>query len=132
MREPERFYHGFVLGLMVDLREKYSILSNRESGLGRYDILAEPLDGTGTVFILEFKVYDPKNEKTLEDTVKSALKQIEEMEYDASLLAKGYRKGQIVHYGFAFKGKKVLIGMDPYHNEVRRKPGFGTVGMKLF
>ncbi len=108
--EPERFYHGFVLGLLVDLREDYVVTSNRESGYGRYDIMLEPLDPKNDAFILEFKVRDPKNEKSMEETVATALSQIEEKQYEANLILKGIPKEKIRKYGFAFEGKNVLIG----------------------
>ncbi len=108
--EPERFYHGFVLGLLAELRGRYAVTSNRESGFGRYDVMLEPLNGTDDAFILEFKVYDPEEESTLEDTVKAALAQIGEKRYAAALEAKGIVPERIRAYGFAFEGKKVLIG----------------------
>ncbi len=111
-KEPERFYHGFVLGLIVDFRFDYRITSNRESGFGRYDVVLEPKDKTGNAYIFEFKVQDPEDEKSLQDTVNVALAQIKEKNYDADLIAKGTPIERIRHYGFAFKGKEVLIGSD--------------------
>lgn len=109
--EPERFYNGFVLGLMVDLQDKYHITSNRESGFGRYDIMLEPVEiGQSDAIILEFKVIDPESEADLNATVNSALEQIRHKQYDAQLLARGFRPDQIRAYGFAFQGKQVLIG----------------------
>lgn len=108
--EPERFYHGFVLGLIVELTGHYVITSNRESGFGRYDIMIEPRDKNKDAMIIEFKVYNPNREESLEDTVSAALKQIEEKEYAASLIARGIPLEHIRKYGFAFEGKKVLIG----------------------
>ncbi len=108
--DPERFYHGFVLGLLVDLAGKYQVTSNRESGYGRYDVMLTPLDKASDGMILEFKVYDPEEERSLEDTVQSALRQIEEKKYEQSLLDGGIPKERIRKYGFAFEGKKVLIG----------------------
>ena len=107
---PERFYHGFVLGLIVELAGKYRVTSNRESGFGRYDVMLEPLEKTKDAFVLEFKVFNPRKEKTLEDTVANALQQINEKDYDCELLSRGIQKENIFHYGFAFEGKKVLIG----------------------
>ena len=108
--KSSRFYHGFVLGLLVDLAEDYIVTSNRESGFGRYDVMIEPKDRSKEAFILEFKVYNPKKEDSLEETVENALIQIEEKQYETNLSAKGIPIDNIKKYGFAFKGKKVLIG----------------------
>ena len=111
-KAPENFFHGFVLGLMVDQTENYIITSNRESGYGRYDIMLEPIDKTNEKYpgiIIEFKVINPRKESSLEETVAVALKQIEEKNYDAELIKRGVKEENIHHYGFAFRGKEVLI-----------------------
>ena len=95
---------------MVDLGNQYVITSNRESGFGRYDIMLEPRQREDDALIIEFKVYNSKRDTSLEETVKAALDQIEEKDYEASLIAKGIPKERIRKYGFAFCGKEVLIG----------------------
>ncbi len=108
---PERFYHGFVLGLMVELAGRFRIMSNRESGFGRYDIMLVPVDQEkDNAYIIEFKVHKPAKEKGLEETVKHALNQIEEKQYAVQLISEGMRPDQIRKYGFAFAGKTCLIG----------------------
>ena len=107
--EPERFYHGFVLGLLVEVRDLYEVRSNRESGYGRYDVILIPRNLDRDAMILEFKVKETE-EKTLQETVQKALAQIEIKKYDAELKERGIPKERIRHYGFAFEGKKVLIG----------------------
>ena len=110
VNEPERFYHGLVLGLLVELRDRYTVKSNRESGYGRYDIMLEPKDELNDDgIIIEFKVLDDSEEKTLHDTANNAIKQITDMNYAAELMEKGLPAERIHFYGFAFQGKNVLI-----------------------
>ena len=106
---PERFYHGFVLGLIVELKGRYHISSNRESGYGRYDVMLEPVNETDLAFVLEFKTSE-EGEKTLQDTVAAARKQIQDKQYTRVLETRGIKPERIRCYGFAFQGKKVLIG----------------------
>ena len=109
-KEPERFYHGFVLGLLVDNAKNYVVKSNRESGYGRYDVMMEPKDVKDVAIIMEFKVFDTEDEEeTLADTAANALKQIEEKKYDTDLLKRGIPAEHILKYGFAFEGEKCLI-----------------------
>ncbi|MDE7274609.1 MAG: ATP-binding protein [Lachnospiraceae bacterium] len=109
--EPERFYHGFVLGMVVNLAGRYRVLSNRESGYGRYDVMLEPVDKKEKAFIFEFKVLDEyDDELRLEDTVANALAQIEKKQYEAQLTAAGFAPERIRKYGFAFQGARCLIG----------------------
>lgn len=106
--EPERFYHGFVLGMIMNLSNTYRIRSNRESGYGRYDVMMIPLDKNEKVFIFEFKVLDSdENEITLEDTLTNAHIQIDEKQYEAELISEGFMPQQIRKYGFAFQEKNV-------------------------
>ena len=114
---PERFYHGFVLGMLVDLAGRYTIKSNRERGkyergsYGRYDIMLKPRDKENDfAYIIEFKVHKPRKEKNLEETLANALAQIEERQYEAGLIAEGFAPERIRKYGFVFQGKECLIG----------------------
>ena len=103
----ENFYHAFVLGMLVGLKDTYYVNSNRESGYGRYDIMLEPKDKNGNSFIMEFKVLDDMEEKMIEDTIKNAKKQIEEKGYETNLKEKGYTN--ITKMVYAFKGKEVKL-----------------------
>ena len=103
----ENFYHAFVLGMLVGLKDTYYVNSNRESGYGRYDIMLEPKDKNGNSFIMEFKVLDDMEEKTIEDTIQNAKQQIEEKGYEANLKERGYTN--ITKIVFAFKGKEVKM-----------------------
>ena len=110
--KSSHFYHGLVLGLMVDQVDNYILSSNRESGFGRYDIMLEPIDKNNEKLpgiVIEFKVFNQKKEDTLEETVENALRQIKEKDYDAELIKRGVKEENIYHYGFEFKGKEVLI-----------------------
>lgn len=108
---PERFYHGFVLGLIVDLAGRFTIISNRESGFGRYDIVMKPRDKENDyAYIIEFKVHKPRKEKDLEQTLANAHIQIEEKQYTAGLIAEGFAPERIRKYGIVFMGKECLIG----------------------
>ena len=110
--EPERFYHGLVLGLLASLRGRYTVESNRESGRGRYDIMLVPQagpQGQDAPIIIEFKVFDPRRESTLEDTASRALEQIQERAYATTLIERGYSIKDILSYGIAFRGKEVLV-----------------------
>ena len=107
----ERFYHGFVLGLLVDLQDRYLITSNRESGFGRYDVMLEPRNPEQEdAILLEFKVINPAKENSLTETLQAALSQIEEKQYAVQLAARGIPAERIHSYGFAFEGKRVVIG----------------------
>ncbi len=108
---PERFYHGFVLGLIVDLADRFTIKSNRESGFERYDIMLKPHNQEkDCAYIIEFKVHKPRKEKDLEQTLANARLQIEEKQYEAELTAEGIAPERIRKYGIVFRGKECLIG----------------------
>lgn len=115
--QPERFYHGFVLGLMAELQDRYIITSNRESGFGRYDIMLEPKGKGQDAYVIEFKVVHAKRKETMEDAVRSALKQIEEKQYETVLKSRRIQTERIKKYGFAFEGNRVLIGKEQGSNK---------------
>ena len=103
----ENFYHAFVLGMLVGLKDSYYVNSNRESGLGRYDIMLEPKDKNGNSFIMEFKVFKQEKERDIEETIVNAKKQIEEKKYEENLKERGFTN--ITKMVFAFKGKEVKM-----------------------
>ena len=103
----ENFYHAFVLGMLVGLKDTYYVNSNRESGLGRYDIMLEPKDKNQNSFIMEFKVHKPEKENSIEETIANAKKQIEEKKYEHSLRERGF--SNITKMVFAFRGKDVKM-----------------------
>lgn len=112
--QTERFYHGFVLGLIAELAGRYLITSNRESGDGRYDVMLKPFSSLDPAMILEFKTADKKDgEDALKNAVKHALKQIRQKKYDSELIAHGICRRHIRIYGFAFSGKEVMIDGGP-------------------
>ena len=100
----ENFYHAFVLGMLVCLKDTYYVNSNRESGFGRYDIMLEPIDKNGNSFIIEFKVLDDLLETTIEQTIENAKKQIIDKKYEENLIERGFKN--ITRMVFAFKGKE--------------------------
>ncbi len=106
-KTAENFYHAFVLGMLVGLKDTYYVNSNRESGLGRYDIMLEPKDKNGNSFIMEFKVYEKDLEETIEDTIENAIKQIEEKKYEENLKERGFNN--ITKMVFAFNGKNMKM-----------------------
>ena len=103
----ENFYHAFVLGMLVALKDSYYVNSNRESGIGRYDIMLEPKDKNGNAFIMEFKVFKENREKDIGEAIENAKKQIEEKQYENSLRERGFTN--ITKMVFAFKGKEVKM-----------------------
>ena len=103
----ENFYHAFVLGMLVGLKDTYYVNSNRESGFGRYDIMLEPKDKNGNSFIMEFKVYKEEKEQTIEETLENAKKQIEEKGYEENLKERGFKN--ITKMVYAFRGKEVKM-----------------------
>ncbi|MBA3237428.1 MAG: AAA family ATPase [Parachlamydiaceae bacterium] len=105
--EPEKLYHAFILGMLIGLKDRYEVQSNRESGYGRYDVMLIPKNQDDLGIIMEFKKVGRFENADLETAVLSALKQIEDKHYTQGLLNRGIKR--ILHLGLAFEGKKVLI-----------------------
>ena len=101
----EDFYHGLILGMILYLDSQYYVTSNKESGLGRYDVTIEPKNKNNKAYILEFKV--TKNEEDLEKEAKQAIEQIISKKYDISLKERGIK--DIIILGVAFCGKLVKV-----------------------
>ena len=101
----EDFYHGLILGMTLYLDRDYYVNSNRESGLGRYDVIIEPKNKNNRGYILEFKVV--KDEKDLENTTKEAIEQIIDKKYDTSLKERGIK--DITLIGITFFGKIIKV-----------------------
>lgn len=106
-KNPEKFYHGLVLGMLASLRDTHEVVSNRESGFGRYDVSLFPHDATKPGIVIEFKVVNKAKKETLQSCAKSALKQIEDRQYEATMRARGITN--IIKFGIAFEGKKNLV-----------------------
>ena len=107
---PENFYHGLVIGLLVELRGRYEIKSNRESGLGRYDVMLRPMDKNDNAIIIEFKSKRRSDKsRTLDELADMALMQIEDKKYETELLEAGYSADKINKFAFVFEGKELLI-----------------------
>ena len=102
----ENFYHGFVLGLMVDMGNEYIVKSNRESGFGKYDMKIEKKDGTLGI-IIEFKTAKKDSEDKMENMAKEALEQIEKNKYYLDMQERGIKN--ILMYGVAFNNKKAVL-----------------------
>jgi hypothetical protein len=105
--EPERVYHAFVLGLLVNLGSQYQVRSNRESGYGRYDMMLIPKDTRQTGFVFEFKKVNSKYDKTPKTAMKNALKQIKDRHYALELRQAGVQK--ILGIGVVVHKKKVWV-----------------------
>jgi hypothetical protein len=104
---PERIYHAYVLGLLVGLSATHEVKSNRESGLGRYDVCVIPLDKSKAGTIIEFKAFNPEQDKDMQAAASAALAQIEENKYETELRSRGIEK--IIKLAIIFEGKRVLI-----------------------
>jgi len=104
-KEMEKIYQVFMIGLVGFLMGKYEIISNDESGYGRYDLAMIPIKSNEKAYLMEFKISKTKNE--MEKRAQKALKQIDEKKYDTKLKARGIKN--ILKIGIAFHGKEVKV-----------------------
>ena len=104
-KEMEKIYQVFMIGLVGFLMGKYEIISNDESGYGRYDLAMIPIKSNEKAYLMEFKI--SKTKKGMEEKAQKALKQIDEKKYDTKLKARGIKN--ILKIGIAFHGKEVKV-----------------------
>ena len=104
-KEMEKIYQVFMIGLVGFLMGKYEIISNDESGYGRYDLAMIPIKSNEKAYLMEFKI--SKTKKGMEESAEKALKQIDEKKYDTKLKARGIKN--ILKIGIAFYGKEVKV-----------------------
>ena len=104
-KEIEKIYQVFMIGLVGFLMGKYEIISNDESGYGRYDLAMIPIKSNEKAYLMEFKI--SKTKKGMEERAQKALKQIDEKKYDTKLKARGIKN--ILKIGVAFYGKEVKV-----------------------
>jgi len=105
--EGEKVYHAFVLGMLISINDTHEVLSNRESGYGRYDVMIIPRDISKLGIVIEFKKLDFDDYETLEETAEEALKQIKDKKYSTTLENRGIKN--IKEIGIVFKGKDIYI-----------------------
>ena len=105
--EPERVYHAFVLGMLVSLSNTHYVLSNKESGYGRYDVMIIPKDKSKIGIIIEFKKARITNKKSIEQLIEEAKNQIEDKKYETELVSRGITN--IKKLVIVFKGKEVSV-----------------------
>ena len=104
-KEMEKIYQVFMIGLVGFLMGKYEIISNDESGYGRYDLVMIPIKSNEKAYLMEFKISKTKNE--MEKIAQKVLKQIDEKKYDTKLKARGIKN--ILKIGITFHGKEVKV-----------------------
>ena len=103
----ESFYHAFILGMLVGLKDSYYVKSNRESGYGRYDIMLEPKEKESNSFIMEFKIIESMEEKEVKAKIKEAKEQIKDKKYEQELKMRGFKN--ITKMVFVCNGKEIIM-----------------------